>query len=81
MKPLLCLTSLCLLAACASAPIEVETHQGQVTCQNYTKGTVLWDNAVKRPAGMTKDEADYYCRQKGLADQFVLNQTRKVEAP
>ena len=81
MKAFLSLTSLLCVAACATAPIPVETHMGTVTCQNYTKGTVLWDNAITRPAGMTKDEADYYCRQQGLADQFVLNETRKSAAP
>ena len=81
MKAFLSLMSLVLVAACASAPIAVETQMGTVTCQNYTKGTVLWDNAIKRPAGMTKDEADYYCRQQGLADQYVYNQSRKPEAP
>lgn len=46
-------------------PVEVETSQGLVRCQLYTKESVVWDRAIDRPEGMTIREADDICRAEG----------------
>lgn len=60
-----------LLSACTksnyiTAPAKVETPQGVVTCQLYTKERVLWDEAMAKPANMTDEQAHAICRNEGL---------------
>lgn len=59
-----------LLGGCApadleTAPVSVATKKGTVVCQLYTHEIVYWDRATHVPAGMTPDEGDAVCRQKG----------------
>lgn len=60
------------LAACTpknfeTAPVQVDTPQGPVTCQLYTSGLTDWDRATDAPAGMTMAAADSYCKREGMA--------------
>ncbi len=52
-------------AAFESAPVQVQTAQGVVTCQLYTIDMVEWDRSVARPEGMTVEQADQICINKG----------------
>ena len=66
----LCLAALT-LAACINQsayetpPVVVETPQGDVTCQLYTKRQILWDRATHVPHGMTIAQGDTICRREG----------------
>lgn len=60
------------LAACVpnprdyeTAPVQLKTPQGVVTCQLYTKKLVAWDRSIDRPAGMSVRQADDYCQAEG----------------
>lgn len=60
------------VAGCVASPVEfettpvkVETTNGVVTCQLYTKDLVVWDRAIDRPASMSVQEADSVCRAEG----------------
>lgn len=48
-----------------STPVTVDTPQGQVTCQLYTKDIVEWDRSVDRPETMSVETADAYCLKEG----------------
>ncbi len=49
-----------------SEPVTVQTPKGAVTCQLYTRNTVIWDRAIDFPATkMSVAEADAYCKQEG----------------
>lgn len=49
-----------------SAPVRVSSPKGVVTCQLYTEERVLWDRAIKVPAGMSIAEGDQVCENEGL---------------
>ncbi len=58
------------LSACAperyeSTPVVLETAQGPVTCQLYTKEIVSWDRSIDRPAAMSVKAADALCLEEG----------------
>lgn len=60
------------LAACSldprdyeSDPITVQTAQGLVVCQLYTKDIVRWDRAIQRPESMDIRTADNICLSEG----------------
>ncbi|MDN5567577.1 MAG: hypothetical protein L0G27_02295 [Paracoccus sp. (in: a-proteobacteria)] len=60
------------LAACTpknfeSAPVQVDTPEGPVTCQLYTANLTDWDRATDAPAGMSMSVADSYCKREGMA--------------
>jgi hypothetical protein len=62
----------CVLSACVpdprdyeSTPVKLETPEGTVTCQLYTRERVLWDRAIDLPASMTVARADRYCQAEG----------------
>ena len=63
------------LAGCTSpsqfetAPVVLETPQGPVTCQLYTKADVSWDRAIDRPETMNVQQADALCRNEGIRRQ------------
>ncbi|RJE80673.1 hypothetical protein [Paracoccus sp. JM45] len=64
------LISAAILAACTpkdfeSEPVMVETPQGTVTCQLYTKGLTDWDRSIDHPADMSVADADAYCKREG----------------
>jgi len=64
------LGALLMIAACTPAsmetdPVTVETDQGPVTCQLYTRELVLWDKALSRPVDMTDEAANEICRGEG----------------
>jgi hypothetical protein len=66
------LISAAVLAACTpkdfeSEPVMVETPEGAVTCQLYTKGLTDWDRSVDHPATMSVAVADSYCKREGQA--------------
>lgn len=46
-------------------PVRVETRQGVVTCQLYTRERVLWDRSIHRPETMSVETADQVCRAEG----------------
>ena len=48
-----------------TAPVEVTTSRGVVTCQLYTHDRVLWDRAIDRPETMTVKDADDICVAEG----------------
>ena len=59
------------LSACATpenyetTPVVVQSAQGPVTCQLYTKSIVAWDRAIDRPAKMSVKAADEICQAEG----------------
>lgn len=62
-----------LLAGCSAdprsyetAPVQLETTKGIVTCQLYTRERVLWDRSINRPDNMSVEEADETCRAEGF---------------
>lgn len=55
-----------------STPVEIATKEGKVTCQLYTKETVLWDRSLDRPAGMSVTAADQYCKVEGEREKNTL---------
>ena len=48
-----------------STPVQIQTDQGVVVCQLYTKERVLWDRSIMRPSGMSVEAADEICRDAG----------------
>lgn len=48
-----------------TAPVEVATTQGTVTCQLYTPERTIWDRAIDWPRSMTAAEADATCKLEG----------------
>ncbi len=61
-----------LLAGCAPDPAAYETEpvriasaKGTVTCQLYTRDTVLWDRAIDWPRSLSAAEADALCKEEG----------------
>ncbi|MDA5094380.1 hypothetical protein O2N63_09815 [Aliiroseovarius sp. KMU-50] len=52
-------------ASFESNPVQIETPNGVVVCQLYTRDRVQWDEAIAVPSGMTKAEGDAYCVQEG----------------
>jgi len=63
------------ISACSSpadfetAPVQVATPQGTVTCQLYTQSITAWDRSINRPNTMTTKAADAICRKEGLRRQ------------
>lgn len=64
------------LAACVpdprayeTAPVQLQTPKGVVTCQLYTKELVVWDRSIDRPDAMSLKEADALCHQEGVRQQ------------
>ncbi len=53
-------------ASYETAPVQVKTKKGVVTCQLYTERRVLWDEAISIPSGMTIAEGDQICQNEGL---------------
>jgi hypothetical protein len=48
-----------------TAPVQVSTAQGVVTCQLYRRDRVLWDRAIHRPDTMSVATADQVCQAEG----------------
>ncbi len=48
-----------------SDPVTVETSQGPVTCQLYTRTSTTWDRAIDRPDAMSVSTADRICKNEG----------------
>lgn len=48
-----------------TAPVTVDTPQGPVVCQLYTKNLSDWDRSVSRPEGMSVQAADQICVAEG----------------
>ena len=48
-----------------TAPVEVSTAQGIVTCQLYMHDRVIWDRAIHRPETMSVATADAVCVAEG----------------
>lgn len=63
------------LSACATpesyetTPVVVNSAQGAVTCQLYTKQITAWDRSIDRPAKMSVKEADQICYNEGLREK------------
>ncbi|WP_116597140.1 hypothetical protein [Primorskyibacter marinus] len=61
------------LAGCTSPeyfetePVQVQTKQGVVTCQLYTKEVLDWDRSINRPSAMSVELADQVCKAEGAA--------------
>jgi len=55
----------CNPTAYESAPVEVTTDLGVVTCQLYTDDILLWDRSIGRPNAMTVRRADEICEEEG----------------
>ena len=71
MALLTALAGVAVLAGCIdpadyeSAPVQVQTAQGVVTCQLYTERQVTWDRAISAPSGMSIQEANSACIAEG----------------
>ena len=68
--------SIGLLGACGldpknfeTTPVVVQSAEGPVTCQLYTKGMTSWDRAIDRPDSMSVQTADALCQQEGKREQ------------
>lgn len=48
-----------------TAPVVVNSAEGPVICQLYTKEEVLWDRSISRPENMTVTMADTLCVKEG----------------
>ena len=48
-----------------TAPVQVSTAQGVVTCKLYRRDRVLWDRAIHRPDAMSVATADQICQAEG----------------
>lgn len=62
------------VAACSpqrfeSEPVTLDTPQGPVVCQLYTKSMLDWDRSVSRPATMSVEAADRLCEDEGRRQQ------------
>lgn len=62
------------LAACTpqqfeSEPVTVNSAQGPVTCQLYTRNMLDWDRSIDRPATMSVAAADQICLEEGKRRQ------------
>lgn len=53
-------------------PVQVSTKQGVVVCQLYTTQTVLWDEAISAPPGMSIEAADAICKAEGRRNAAAL---------
>lgn len=68
----LSLTAVLGLSACLdprdyeTAPVEVATAEGIVTCQLYTQERVIWDRAIGFPRTISVKAADKVCQDEGL---------------
>ena len=49
-----------------TTPVQIQTPQGTVVCQLYTKERVLWDRAIGVPAGMSVETGDTICKNEGI---------------
>ena len=49
-----------------TAPVQVKSAKGVVTCQLYKPKQVIWDEAISIPPGMTIAEGDQICINEGL---------------
>lgn len=63
-----------LLAACSpksfeTAPVTIDTPQGPVVCQLYTKGMLDWDRSISRPNALSVEAADAICKNEGIRQQ------------
>ena len=70
--PLAFVAASILLSACVgdptfyeTAPVQVRTSKGVVTCQLYQRDIVKWDRAIDRPENMKVKEADAICLAEG----------------
>ncbi|MDN3714019.1 hypothetical protein QWZ10_23610 [Paracoccus cavernae] len=43
----------------------MQSAQGPVTCQLYTKSLTTWDRSIDRPAAMSVKAADAACQAEG----------------
>lgn len=71
-RPVLSVVALAVLAGCSidpkayeSPPVTVQTRQGPVVCQLYTKEIVRWDRSITRPGAMSVEAADAVCLEAG----------------
>lgn len=48
-----------------TTPVVLQSAQGPVTCQLYTKNLTTWDRAIDRPATMSVKDADALCLAEG----------------
>ncbi|SNT73104.1 hypothetical protein [Paracoccus seriniphilus] len=48
-----------------SDPVTVDTPQGPVVCQLYTRGLGDWDRSISHPDGMSVKAADQICIAEG----------------
>lgn len=59
------ISSGCSRAQYETEPVVLQSAQGPVTCQLYTKERVLWDQAISHPESMTREAADQICQAEG----------------
>lgn len=48
-----------------SEPVIVNSPQGPITCQLYTKNDLSWDRSIDHPGTLSVKAADTYCRNEG----------------
>ena len=70
MKKIFALIGVLSITACSprfyeTAPVVVNSAQGPVICQLYTKEEVLWDRSISRPENMSVTMADTICIKEG----------------
>ncbi len=62
------------VAACTpqqfeSDPVTLQTPNGPVVCQLYTKSMLDWDRSTARPDAMSTTAADKLCQAEGIRQQ------------
>lgn len=65
-----------LMSACSmdpanweTAPVTVQSPQGEVVCQLYSKEITTWDRAISRPDTMSVAQGDAICRAEGVREK------------
>lgn len=86
-KIVLAFTAIAALSACSidpkdyeTAPVTVQSAQGPVVCQLYTKSMVRWDRSITRPEGMSVANADAICLKEGQKEKSGTSTATKAPA-
>jgi len=61
----LAIVTACSPTAYETEPVTLETDEGEVICQLYTRSSVILDRAIHMPHAMHVAEADALCRAEG----------------
>lgn len=55
----------CTKESMRSTPVTVQTPEGPVICQLYTRELLWWDEATSYPPSLTQEAANQACKEEG----------------